>query len=66
MDESRRIELYRQVHRVLAADPPADFLWDADQYWGISKEVQGVETSMIGLFHFLPGPLAWHPGPASK
>jgi peptide/nickel transport system substrate-binding protein len=64
MDEPRRTELYRQVHRLLAADPPADFLWDADQYWGISKEVQGVEASSIGLFHFLPGPLAWRPAPA--
>jgi ABC-type transport system substrate-binding protein len=64
MDESKRIELYRQVHRVLAADPPADFLWDADQYWGISNKLQGVETSSIGLFHFLPGPLAWRPAPA--
>ena len=61
MDETRRVELYRQVHRLLAADPPADFLWDADQYWGISKGLEGVETSSLGLFHFLPGPLAWRP-----
>jgi len=66
MDEPKRIELYRQLHRLLAADPPADFLWDADQYWGISKALQGVETSSLGLFHFLPGPLAWRPAPASK
>ncbi len=61
MDESKRLELLRQVHRLLAADPPADFLWDADQYWGISKQIEGVETSPVGLFHFLPGPLAWRP-----
>jgi peptide/nickel transport system substrate-binding protein len=66
MDEGKRLELYRQVHRVLAADPPADFLWGADQYWGISRELQGVETSSVGLFHFLPGPLAWRPAPPSK
>jgi ABC-type transport system substrate-binding protein len=59
MDYSKRLELLRQVHRLLAADPPADFLWDADQYWGISKHIEGVVTSPIGLFHFLPGPLAW-------
>lgn len=61
MDEGKRLELYRQVYRLLAADPPADFLWDADQYWGISRRIQGVETSSFGLFHFVPGPLAWRP-----
>jgi peptide/nickel transport system substrate-binding protein len=61
MDAGRRTELYRQVHRLLAADPPADFLWGASQFWGISRRIDGVETSSVGLFHFLPGPLAWHP-----
>lgn len=64
MDAGKRLELYRQVHRLLAVDPPADFLWGADQYWGISKRIEGVETSPIGLFHFLPGPLAWRPAAA--
>ena len=33
LDQAKRIELYRQIHRLLAADQPADFLWGADQYW---------------------------------
>lgn len=61
MDAGRRLELYRQVHRLLAADPPADFLWDADQYWGVSKSLADVELSPLGLFHFAPGPLGWKP-----
>jgi peptide/nickel transport system substrate-binding protein len=61
MDHRRRVELYRQVHRILAADPPADFLWSVGQYWGISKNLAGVELSPMGLFHFLPGPLGWKP-----
>ena len=61
MDDAKRLELYRQIHRILAADPPADFLWDADQYWGVSRRLDGVQTSPVGLFHFLPGPLAWLP-----
>ncbi len=61
MDDTKRLELYRQVHRLLAEDPPADFLWGADQYWGVSKQVTGVEISQIGLFHFLPGQLGWRP-----
>ncbi len=66
MDDARRLELYRQVHRLLAADPPADFLWSADQYWAVSKKLSGVETSPLGLFHFLPGPLAWRPALSSR
>jgi len=66
MDETKRLELYRQTHRLLVADPPADFLWGADQYWGISKQLEGVEVSPLGLFHFLPGPLGWRPAAAPK
>src|SRR6266545_982933 len=61
MDDTKRLGLYRQVHRLLAADPPADFLWGADQYWGVSNQITGVEISPIGLFHFLPGQLGWRP-----
>lgn len=60
-DAARRLAAYRQVHRLLAADPPADFLWGADQYWGISRKIDGVSVSPLGLFHFLPGPVAWRP-----
>jgi peptide/nickel transport system substrate-binding protein len=67
LDPARRLELDRQVHRILAADPPADFLWSADQYWGVSTRVDHVDVSPLGLFHFLPGPLGWTPSrPAPK
>lgn len=60
-DPVRRLEAYRRVHRLLAADPPADFLWGADQYWGLSRKIEGAAVSPLGLFHFLPGPLGWRP-----
>jgi len=66
MDEGRRLGIYHQLSRLMAADPPADFLWGADQYFGISRRLEGVEISPSGLFHFLPGPLAWRPAPGSK
>ncbi len=66
LDEEKRLGLYRQVHRLLAADPPADFLWSAGQYWGISRRLEGVEVSPMGLFHFLPGPFAWRPAGAGR
>lgn len=65
LDLARRIERYRRIHRLLASDPPADFLWSTDQYWGISRAMEGVETSPNGLFHFLPGPFGWRPASAS-
>jgi peptide/nickel transport system substrate-binding protein len=65
-DEAKRIELYRQVHRIVAADPPEDFLWSVEQYWGVSKSLTGVEVSSLGLFHFVPGPLGWKPIPPPK
>jgi peptide/nickel transport system substrate-binding protein len=64
MDADKRIELYRQIHRILAADQPADFLWSAEQYWGINRRIDGVELSPLGLFHFEPGPLSWRLTPA--
>ncbi len=67
LDPARRLELYRAVTRALAADPPADFLWGAEQYWAMSRRVDGVEVSpFLGLFHFLPGPLGWRPAAAAK
>ena len=64
MAEDKRIELYRQVHRILAEDQPADFLWGADQYWGLSKRLADVELSPLGLFQFDPGALGWRLAPA--
>jgi peptide/nickel transport system substrate-binding protein len=61
LDPARRLELYRRIHRLFAEDPPADYLWGADQYWAVSRRVEGVVVSPLGLFHFVPGPLAWHP-----
>lgn len=66
LDPAKRLEMYRQVARLFAADPPADFLWGAEQYWAMAKRVEDVEISPIGLFHFLPGPLGWRPAAAPK
>src|SRR5262249_11623529 len=61
LDQGKRLALYREIHRRLAANPPADFLWSAEQYWGVSKQIEGVELSPLGLFRFLPGPLGLRP-----
>jgi peptide/nickel transport system substrate-binding protein len=64
LDATRRLDLYQQIARKLAEDQAADFLWDADQNWAMARKVDGVEISQVGLFHFLPGPLAWRPASA--
>ncbi|HEY7575145.1 MAG TPA: ABC transporter substrate-binding protein [Thermoanaerobaculia bacterium] len=66
MDLEKRLEGYHLVHRLLAADPPADFFWTAGQYWAISKRIDGVEVSPMGLFHFLPGPFGWRPAAEAR
>jgi ABC-type transport system substrate-binding protein len=65
LDPSKRLELYRQVAHLFAADPPADFMFSADQFWAMSKRVEDVEVAPLGLFHFLPGPLGWRPAAAA-
>ena len=64
LDSGKRLELYQRIARVLAEDQAADFLWDADQNWAMARRVDGVAVSQVGLFHFLPGPLAWRPAAA--
>lgn len=66
LDPGKRIELYRQVSKKFAADPPADFMWSAGQYWAISQRVADVEVTPLGLFHFLPGPLGWRPASSAS
>ena len=66
LDPAKRLELYRQVARLFAVDPPADFMWGADQYWAMSRRVADVEVTPLGLFHFLQGPLGWRPALAAS
>jgi peptide/nickel transport system substrate-binding protein len=61
LDPGKRRDLYREVARLFSKDPPADFMWDADQNWAMSQRVEDVEVTELGLFHFLPGPLGWRP-----
>ncbi|HTY40605.1 MAG TPA: ABC transporter substrate-binding protein [Thermoanaerobaculia bacterium] len=66
LDPGKRLELYRQVARLFATDQPADFLFGAEQYWAMAHRVENVEVSVLGLFHFLPGPLGWRPVSAAS
>jgi len=57
-DQTRRTELYRQLHELLAHDQP--YLWTVQvaTKWAVNKRVKNVRPSPAGL-----GLFVWHPGP---
>lgn len=58
-DPARRLRAYREIHRRLAQDQPAAFLFTLDSLWAVHRDLEGVETSPLGFSHFLPGRRAW-------
>ena len=46
-DPIKRLELFSQMQELLLTDIPAIFLYDLDYKYFVSKEVQGVQTSVI-------------------
>ena len=58
-DPARRLSAYREIHRRLAQDQPSAFLFTLDSLWAIHRDLDGVQTSPLGLSHFLPGRRAW-------
>lgn len=59
MDASRRLELFRAIHRRLAEEQPCAFLFTVDSLWAVRRDLDGVENSPLGLSHFAPGRTAW-------
>ena len=65
MDEGKRLDLYRQVHRAARRRPARGLSLERRPVLGhLDSALDGVEISPIGLFHFLPGPLGWRPAAA--
>jgi peptide/nickel transport system substrate-binding protein len=60
LDAARRVELYHQLHDVLARDQP--FLWtvQVSEKWAVNRRVQNVRVAKgFGLFHWHPDSRAW-------
>ena len=60
MDPARRIDLYHQLHDVLARDQP--FLWTVQlaEKWAVNRRVKNVQVAKgFGLFHWYPDSRAW-------
>jgi peptide/nickel transport system substrate-binding protein len=59
-DRAHRMELYRQIHELLARDQP--YLWTVQvaSKWAVNRRVQDVKVSNgLGLFLWDPGPRGW-------
>lgn len=60
LDQSRRQEIYHQLHQIIARDQPYLFTVQPCVKWGTQKRVQNVKAAKgFGLFHWYPGPLQW-------
>jgi peptide/nickel transport system substrate-binding protein len=60
LDAEKRKALYWRLHEVLADDQPYTWTVQVSMKWGISKRVQGVNTSPgYGLFLWYPGEFDW-------
>ncbi len=62
-DREEARKLYGQLLRILHEDEPVTFLHNVKSRWGVSKRLENVRTSPLGLFLFWPGASAWKVGP---
>ena len=66
-DESRRRDIYRELHRVLAEDQPYTWMVQVSTKWGVSERLRNVEQAEgFGLFGWEPGPLQWWIAPDTQ
>ncbi len=65
-DRPKARELYSRLVQIMNNDQPATFLHNVSVKWGISKRVEGVEASPLGLSLFWPGAASWRPVRVSK
>lgn len=60
LDPARRIDLYHQLHDVLARDQP--YLWTVQvaEKWAVNRRVKNVQVAKgFGLFHWHPDSQGW-------
>lgn len=60
LDHARRVDLYHDLHEILARDQP--YLWTVQvaEKWAVNRRVQNVQTAKgLGLFLWYPGSRAW-------
>ncbi len=60
-DEVQRLALFHALHRILHEDEPATWIFQVPERWAISRRLENVAASPVGLFRFWPGANAWSP-----
>jgi len=59
-DRARRVEIYHQLHDVIASDQPYLFTVQVGYKWAVDKRVKNVRVAKgLGLFLWNPGPYGW-------
>ncbi|MFQ5720222.1 MAG: peptide-binding protein [Acidobacteriota bacterium] len=59
LDRDRRAAAYQRVQRILHRDQPATFVVYRRSLIGVSRRLQGVRSSPLGMWNWRPGPLEW-------
>ncbi len=60
LDPAARVDLYHQLHRLLATDQPYTWTVQPSLKWAVNKRIQGVrESNGLGLFLWYPGQDEW-------
>ncbi|HEY0160041.1 MAG TPA: ABC transporter substrate-binding protein [Thermoanaerobaculia bacterium] len=60
LDHERRMDLFHQLHEVLARDQPYLWIVQVAEKWAVNKRVQDVQVARgLGIYHWYPGPRAW-------
>jgi peptide/nickel transport system substrate-binding protein len=58
--QSRRVDIYRRLHEVVAADQPYTWTVQVSVKWAITRRVHGIrESKGYGLFLWYPGEFDW-------
>ena len=66
LDEGKRLALYHRLHRIFRDDAPAIFVVNSTKKYGLRRNLEGVESSPLGLFAIWPGPLGWRTAAAAS
>lgn len=60
LDQSKRKEIYQQLHALLAEDQPYTWMIQASAKWALSKRLRNVQASRgFGFFLWNPGEHGW-------
>ncbi len=60
LNQSKRVDIYRKLHALIAADQPYTWTVQSSVKWAINRRVHGVKESKgFGLFLWYPGEFDW-------